>query len=183
MTDPVLRGQARYAWRDAFLAPGLISLIRLPLALAFPFAARSPFGAVVILAAAGVSDVLDGWVARRFHQQTPTGAFLDGAMDKLFAVAVLATLIVASSLTVGEALLLSTREIGEAVLLAGSLVAQPHASPSARSANALGKLATVLQFVTVVVVVVGGGPRLALVIATGLCGALAATSYGVREFG
>jgi cardiolipin synthase (CMP-forming) len=163
--------------------PGLLSLCRAPLAAAFPFVFRSPAHAIGLLIAAGLSDVLDGWYARRFHQQTITGAALDGAMDKLFALSVLATLVHSRSLSLLQALVLSTREFGEALILGLSLVFRTRAADSARSANVLGKLATGLQFATAVFVILGQGPRTICLYATGVCGALAAIGYGVREFG
>lgn len=42
---------------------------------------------VVILVALGVSDVVDGWLARRFDLTSPFGATLDAVADKLAQVA------------------------------------------------------------------------------------------------
>jgi cardiolipin synthase (CMP-forming) len=42
--------------------------------------------AVVILCAIGISDVLDGWLARRFKLASQMGATLDAFADKLFQV-------------------------------------------------------------------------------------------------
>jgi phosphatidylglycerophosphate synthase len=144
---------------------------------------RTPAHAIGLLVAAALSDVLDGWYARRFHQQTITGAALDGAMDKLFALSVLVTLVHNRSLSLLEAFVLSTREFGEGLILGLSLVFRTRATDSARSANVLGKVATGLQFATAVFVILGQGPRTMCLYATGLCGALAAIGYGVREFG
>jgi phosphatidylglycerophosphate synthase len=41
-----------------------------------------------VLLLAGITDVLDGWVARRWGLVTATGAALDGITDKLFALVV-----------------------------------------------------------------------------------------------
>jgi cardiolipin synthase len=168
--------------RDAIRVPGLLSLCRAPLAAAFPLVFRSPVHAIAVLAAAGLSDILDGWYARRFHQETPTGAALDGVMDKLFALSVLATLVLSRTLSLFEAFILSAREIGEALLLGVALLVRPRRADSARSANGLGKLATVLQFTSIIVVILDRGPRSLCVYATGTCGALAAIAYGLREF-
>lgn len=40
--------------------------------------------AVITLAIAGISDYVDGWVARRFNQMSKLGRFLDPAADRLF---------------------------------------------------------------------------------------------------
>lgn len=134
------------------------------------------------MALAGLSDVLDGWVARSLHQETPTGAVLDGAMDKIFALSVLVTLVVGRLLSPLEATVLSLREVIEAVILAAALVVRPRSTELLRSSSGLGKITTVLQFATVVLVLLGRGPRLLGVYATGTCGALAAVAYGWREF-
>ena len=43
--------------------------------------------ALAIFLAAGITDLIDGWVARAFRQQTALGAFLDPAADKLLVTA------------------------------------------------------------------------------------------------
>ena len=48
--------------------------------------------AVLLLAVIAFSDVLDGWIARRFKLTTPVGAFLDPLADKLCQVTALVVL-------------------------------------------------------------------------------------------
>jgi cardiolipin synthase (CMP-forming) len=175
-----------YHPRDLFRIPGLISLCRLPLAVAFPFTVGRPVCAIALLVGAAVSDVLDGWVARRFHQQTATGAVLDGVMDKVFALSAVATLVVGGWLSLLQALVLGTRELGEAPLLARAVLLRGRNDRShvaQRDASPLGKLATMLQFATVVLVMLRIGPRPACIYATGVCGAMAALGYWRRELG
>lgn len=172
----------RYRARDALRVPGLLSLCRLPLALLFPFVHESVPLSVGFIAMAGVTDLLDGWYARRFHQETATGAMLDGVMDKAFVLSVLATLLGTGRLSVGDVAVLSTRELGEGVLIAVSLVLKPRPVVSDRSANFVGKAATVLQFVAVLSVLLGSGFRIFCVYVAGACGVLAASVYAVREF-
>lgn len=42
-----------------------------------------PLAAIFLLAACGVSDFLDGWIARRFRQHSALGSVLDPLGDKL----------------------------------------------------------------------------------------------------
>jgi phosphatidylglycerophosphate synthase len=170
-----------YRARDMVRVPGLISLCRLPLAIAFPFTVARPVWAFALLGAAAGTDVLDGWYARRFDQQTAAGAVLDGVMDKVFALTVVATLVVVGSLSVLHALVLGARELGEAPLLARAMFRRDRAPASQRDASALGKLATILQFGTVILVMSRIGPRAACVYTTGVCGAMAALGYWRRE--
>src|SRR5690348_12505297 len=106
-----------YRARDLVRVPGLLSLSRVPLALAFPFALERAPLALAILAAAALSDVLDGWYARRFGQVTPTGAAVDPVTDKLFVLTVAVALVVGDRLSITDVLIMSTREIAELPLV------------------------------------------------------------------
>lgn len=161
--------------------PNVLSATRLPIALVFPFA-RSRTTALALIAAAGITDMLDGWSARRLGISTKTGAALDGLADKLFAVSVLATLLGRRILSPGDALLLAAREAFE-LPLALRVLATPRSRASAvdRSANRLGKLATTLQLAAVVGAVMRWRHRKPLVLAAGIAGAVAGLSYWSRE--
>jgi phosphatidylglycerophosphate synthase len=174
--------QAPYRARDLVRVPGLLSLCRLPLAVVFPLCVGRPAQALGVLAAAAASDVLDGWYARRFHEETRTGALLDGVMDKVFVLTVLGTLVAVRSITIVEVMLLGARELGELALIATALVLRPRPLGSHRSATLLGKLATALQFATVVLVIVHA-PYLGVAVGvTAACGALAAAAYWRGEW-
>jgi CDP-diacylglycerol--glycerol-3-phosphate 3-phosphatidyltransferase len=171
-----------YRWRDVFLAPGLLSLARVPLALAFPFVIESTAWALALLVLAGVTDVLDGYCARRFGMVTPTGAALDPVTDKFFVLTVAVTLVRSGHFSPLAVLCLSTREILELPLVVWFAV-----SPRARraragkpSANALGKLATALQFAAVFSTLLGASTTRIAVGATAVVGVLAALSYWSR---
>jgi cardiolipin synthase len=53
---------------------------------------NQPGWALAVFAAAGVSDALDGFLARRLGQGSPLGAFLDPIADKLLITAALVVL-------------------------------------------------------------------------------------------
>lgn len=109
-----------YALRDLVRVPSPISLLRLPLAVAFAWAIERAWWPVGILVIAGLSDVLDGWYARHFGQTTKTGAVLDAVMDKVFVTIVVVVRLGCSrrarSAVVGsaalEALVLATAATG-----------------------------------------------------------------------
>lgn len=64
----------------------LISMARLllvPVVGVLIFTGRD-LAAVIVLAVAGISDYVDGWVARRFNQMSKLGRLLDPAADRLF---------------------------------------------------------------------------------------------------
>ena len=47
------------------------------------------FAAALVFAVASVTDWLDGWIARRYHQYSAFGAFLDPVADKLMVATAL----------------------------------------------------------------------------------------------
>ncbi len=53
---------------------------------------RLRIAAVTIFAVAALSDMLDGWIARRFNQRSRLGAILDPLADKLLLLAAVLTL-------------------------------------------------------------------------------------------
>ena len=69
--------------------PNIITALRLLLVPAVVMAlARGQFGlATIAFVLAGLSDGLDGWLARRFGWSSPAGAMLDAVADKLMIVA------------------------------------------------------------------------------------------------
>lgn len=73
------------------MVPNLLSLSRLPLAALYFYG-----GVGVRLAAIGLAfltDILDGWVARRWKQVSPWGTLLDPLTDKFFVSLALFTLL------------------------------------------------------------------------------------------
>lgn len=68
--------------------PNLLTLVRLVLIPFFVAASvRGHFAeAFILFVAAGLTDAIDGYIARRFNQRTKLGAFLDPAADKLMMV-------------------------------------------------------------------------------------------------
>jgi CDP-diacylglycerol--glycerol-3-phosphate 3-phosphatidyltransferase/cardiolipin synthase len=174
-----------YRFSDLVRVPGLLSLSRVPLAAAFPFALGHPLLALVVLALAGLSDVLDGWYARRFGQVTATGTALDPVTDKLFVTTVAVTLVVGGYFSITDVVLLSTREIGEAPLVAWLAISHQARERRAErpTANLPGKLATALQFGTATAALFRMPHLEWLVDGTALVGLLAAVSYWIREAG
>lgn len=82
-----------------FTIPNLLTVVRL---VALPFllqqARLGNHGAALgIFLAASLTDVIDGYVARRFQQGSPFGAVLDPIADKLFCLSTLAVLAMPST--------------------------------------------------------------------------------------
>jgi cardiolipin synthase (CMP-forming) len=165
------------------LLPSLVSLLRVPLAAVFPLCIERPALALAVLLAAGASDVLDGWIARRFNQATPAGAVIDPISDKLFVGVVAITLLATDRLSPFQMVLLASREIIEFPLLLWWIFSPRHRNGRARNptANLPGKFATVVQFAAVGSAVLGSSATGALVFAAALSGGLAGAAYWRRE--
>lgn len=77
-----------------FTLANLITIARMVLVPVFIMlvVSNQPGWALGVFAAAGISDALDGFIARRFSQGSALGAFLDPIADKLLVTAALVVL-------------------------------------------------------------------------------------------
>jgi len=95
-SDNVLYDLRMYK-REIFTVPNLITLLRLcclPVFLWLLFSVKDRGAAAWLLGGLGATDWVDGWVARRFNQQSDFGAIFDPSVDRgLFIVSVIAILI------------------------------------------------------------------------------------------
>src|SRR5690242_8894534 len=77
--------------------PNALTLLRIVLIPVFMLLFYAPqhwsyFATALVFAAAGVTDWLDGYLARKLDQTTPFGAFLDPVADKLMVAIALVLL-------------------------------------------------------------------------------------------
>ena len=134
-----------------FTQADLISLSRLPLAGAFLLASDT-VTRLTLVGVAGLTDWLDGWIAR--HRGAGRhGALIDPAADRAFVVVILATLVAEEVVTVTQCLLLLVRDIATTL---GALVVRlaPSLRPERLQARWSGKIVTALQFVALVGVLI-----------------------------
>jgi CDP-diacylglycerol---glycerol-3-phosphate 3-phosphatidyltransferase len=103
---------------------------------------------VVFLAAAG-SDSLDGYLARRRHQTTVMGAFLDPLADKLLVIAALVTLVQLSELSAWVAMVVIARELAVSGLRMVAAVQNV-----VMSASKWGKVKTTSQMVAIAALII-----------------------------
>jgi len=75
--------------------PNILSLIRIPFSIALPFLGKLenfyPF--LAAYAVAGIADVLDGFLARRFRWESKLGAKMDSIGDTIFLICAISTVI------------------------------------------------------------------------------------------
>lgn len=102
--------------------------------------------ALGVFAMAAVSDFVDGFLARRFGQQTDFGRFLDPLADKLLAVTAFILLAVRETLPDWLAVIVISREC---VILAGMLLLNMLGVRVEVAASRVGKWNTAFQLTTV----------------------------------
>ncbi len=102
--------------------------------------------------AVGVSDVLDGFLARRFGWQSRIGGLLDPLADKLFLVCAFVALGVSGSLPVGLIVLVMLRDL---VIVAGAVAYHNLVETVPPSPSLIGKVSTMSQVLLVLAVLAG----------------------------
>ncbi|MDP1890753.1 MAG: CDP-alcohol phosphatidyltransferase family protein [Gemmatimonadaceae bacterium] len=132
--------------------PNALSLSRLFLAALFPVVHGHDLR-LLILAAAGLTDFLDGWLARRRHQFSRVGALIDPFADRIFVLVAICTLLLEGQVTTLEYFIFIMRDMATAgaFVIAKSVASLRAATFKARFS---GKLATVLQLVALPAIVV-----------------------------
>ena len=137
--------------------PNLITFLRLVLVpvMAFCLGSGAYAAAAIIFLVAALSDLADGYIARRFAMVSKLGAFLDPIADKL-------NMFFATVLLAWEELIplwLAAAIIGRDVVIVGGAIAWRFARGELTiEPTYLSKVNTVLEFaVLVVVMAVGAG--------------------------
>lgn len=116
---------------------------------------------LLIFTLAGISDALDGFIARRFNQKTSLGAILDPVADKLLLMTGFIMLSLRSlDLTTRIPLWLTITTIGRDLLILISCIAI-HLATGYKNfpPSILGKITTAVQLLTVLVALVGNYKR------------------------
>lgn len=121
--------------------PNILSLLRLagiPLFLYLVLGPEADGLAFIVIAVAGATDYVDGWIARRFDQESSLGRLLDPAVDRLYIVAVIVGLALRDVVPWWLVLVLLARE----VVLGGALVVLRRHGYGPPPVHFLGKAAT-----------------------------------------
>jgi cardiolipin synthase len=124
--------------------PNLISLARLFLVpVTVWLIIDAQYGvAFWVLVAAGISDALDGFIAKRFDRRTRLGALLDPVADKAMLVSVYVTLGIAHQLWTWLVVLVVFRDL---LIVGGFLLIQAVAVPKRYDPLYISKINTGMQ--------------------------------------
>ncbi|HEY6219908.1 MAG TPA: CDP-alcohol phosphatidyltransferase family protein [Gemmatimonadaceae bacterium] len=132
------------------LIPNIISLSRVILAAAFVMRADTRTRILIVLAAA-ITDMLDGWLARRAGLVTRFGALVDPFADRVFVLVAVASLVYEGTLSTMQYFVMISRDLMTAV---GFLVARSVSwlRPVEFRARRSGKIVTALQLASFVAI-------------------------------
>jgi CDP-diacylglycerol--glycerol-3-phosphate 3-phosphatidyltransferase/cardiolipin synthase len=166
------------------VVPNLLSVLRLGLAAAFPMIPGGHPARVAAVIAAGFSDWLDGFVARRYGAKSPSGVLLDAIADKLFVFSVLVTLTAEGVLQWWQLLLVIARDLAVAFVAAYVTIKRDWPAFRRLVPRLAGRLTTGFQFALFLAVLIWEGTTFATVVVslTALCSVLAAADY-LGQFG
>lgn len=130
--------------------PNVLTIIRLLMIPMFVYYFFSPmeYGiriAILVFAAAGLTDILDGYVARRYNLVTRLGIVLDPLADKLMLLTVLVSITMKNQIPFWIIVVVAIKEIlmilGAIALFNDHNIVVP--------ANKFGKLSTVAFYVAI----------------------------------
>ena len=134
--------------------PNAISILRI--LLVFPTAwllwSGSYVEALVLMAIAGTSDALDGWLARRFDWISELGATLDPVADKLLVAAMFVIFTLQGHLPLWVALIVLGRDL---IILAGAVVYRLLFGDIELNPTVISKANTAVQIATLLLMLLG----------------------------
>lgn len=134
--------------------PNMITSIRfllVPIYIAIFYSSmeNSLLYATLIFALAGITDVIDGHIARKYELITKLGIVLDPLADKLMQLTVLITFTTKGYIPLWAIIIIGLKEI---LMIIGGLILYYGESDAVIPSNVYGKLATVVFYVTIFVI-------------------------------
>lgn len=128
--------------------PNILTIIRfllIPIIVLFAFE-DNYIATIIVLTISGLTDVLDGYIARKYNFITNFGKLMDPLADKLTQIATLASLVINSIIPIWILLIVLLKEfimiVGASFLYGKDVVVY---------SRWYGKLATVLFYVAIVI--------------------------------
>jgi phosphatidylglycerophosphate synthase len=160
-----------------FTLPNSISLSRVVLALAFVLVSE-PWDRIALIAVAGFTDFMDGWLARHDRSESRAGALIDPLADRIFVFVAISTYLVEGQLSTSQYFIFLTRDLATA---AGFVVAKiiPTLRPAVFRARMFGKIVTVVQLVTLAVIILMPELTRLLVLTIGVISAASIVDYTI----
>jgi cardiolipin synthase len=135
--------------------PNILTLTRvLMIPLFVIFIINKQFGwALITFVIGGITDAIDGLIARITHQRTELGAYLDPIADKLLLFSAFITLAIVEIIPSWLVVIVITRDV---IILVGFLVMLLTGYHPTINPSLLSKMTTAFQIITIVLVLLNG---------------------------
>lgn len=151
--------QKREGIDKVWTVPNALTLLRFLLVgvMAWLFVSEQPVWAMAVYLFAAGTDLLDGWIARRFNQISNIGKVLDPIADKAMTVAALVCMLVEGYLTLGLLLVIIIKEA--LMVIGGALIY--FVFGKVVYANLFGKISAVAYFLAIMLLFLHNVPGVA----------------------
>jgi cardiolipin synthase (CMP-forming) len=136
--------------------PNLITLARIILVpiVVWAIISGEMLAAFALFVVAGMTDAVDGFLAKRFHMASELGAYLDPLADKALIVSIYVALGIAKALPISLVILVVSRDI---MIISGFMLALLVAKPMPVRPHPVSKLNTAMQILLAVLVLAEKG--------------------------
>jgi len=162
---------------------GMLTLMRLPLAILFPFVLDRPHLALLVYFAAVLSDALDGPVARWRGTTSQIGAFADGWLDKIFHIQAAWSMAVLEIIPGWWMWLWFSRELIQGLAVPWYVHRYMQGSVPPNAPSGIGRLTAILLAIAFVPSILGyRAVAFPLTVVVGVLGTCTALGYLKREF-
>lgn len=131
--------------------PNILTIIRIILVPIFvgTFFLVSKWVALVVFIVAGVTDALDGYIARKYDMQTELGAVLDPFADKLMLMSVLTVFAIRGYIPMIVLIIVASKEL---FMIYGGIRFYLSKKKIVIPANKYGKTATILFYLSIILI-------------------------------
>ena len=178
-----MTGQQGSVFNRVFTIPNLLSVLRLCMVPGILYAYLGRWDdwlAAGLLLLSGVTDILDGFIARHFHQISSVGRILDPVADKLTQLAVMGCLCVRFTYVLIPLIFLAIKELVNGVIALVML----KKNGSTMNSRWHGKASTVCLYVMMLMLILWPGiPSWVAYAMIGLCIALLGLSFTLYTLG
>lgn len=136
--------------------PNMLTVLRLFLVpvfiLVFLSEGEQKTAAAIIFVLASATDVLDGYIARKYNMSTKVGQLLDPLADKMMQIAVVVSMLCAKMVPLWFVLVLASKEL--LMILGGAFL---YTKKTFVKSNVFGKANTVAMFCAMVILLIFSG--------------------------
>ena len=129
----------------------IVNLLRIALIVPFVifFLKGNYIAAAVMIIISGISDALDGFIARKFNQITDLGKMLDPLADKLTLISIMICIVILFPIVLPVVVILIIKDV--VMVIGASILLKSDIKPPA--ARWYGKIGTVMFYFSVCLIV------------------------------